>query len=112
MSHIDTFRPIERNLIRRAEEMVKEATLRSARDGEDVRYAVSLTVVPGAEPGTFVPVMILVVTMASVVLGERIYVNHLTDNLDLVSEDVDAFVNQAMEVMRAQRAEMLSTTTV
>ncbi len=103
---------LERNLILRTEWMVEGASRRAARDGEDVRLAISLTVVPGEEPGTFVPVMIIVLTMAAAVIGERIFSNLLSYDLDLTQDTVEKSVQAMIETMRAQRSELLSATTV
>ena len=95
------------NLMSTLEHNVCEA-IHEHSDGEQVSYSVSMTVVPGDAPGEFVPVAVLVLTIAGVTLGERAYSTNLSMDLHMTQITVSETVAKMIEAMRAQRSEELT----
>lgn len=100
--------PQTRDLIADANEVVHLALAKAVGDEQGFAQAVSLTVVPGEEQGAFVPVLVVVLTAPSPVLGQRLFVNLLTFDLHLTQEGADHIVGQGVEQMRRQRSEVVS----
>jgi hypothetical protein len=71
--------------------------------GEDVHYAVSLTVVPGAN-GQAAPVLIYLVSIPGLGIGERMVAQTLQGEV-VVDKDIPSMVNQMMEYLKNQRSE-------
>jgi len=80
--------------------------------GEDVAHAVSLTVIPGQEPGSFIPVIVVVLTLPAATIGERSFATHVIMDLHLGQEAVDGLVAGLLEAMRNKRSADLGRATV
>lgn len=95
--------PNDVNLVGKASDLLARAVRRIA-PSEEIGHSVSMTVVPGQAPGTFLPVLVLVLTGRAVSLGERCVVTVVTQDLHLTREGVEEVVHGALEQMREQRS--------
>lgn len=104
-------RPVEVTDLVAAASSMAHGALQKAAHGEDgFAYAVSLTVVPGEQQGAFVPVLVVVLTGASPIVGERLFVNLLSFNLHPDQDGMDQMVAQGVDQMRVQRSQVVQTT--
>lgn len=83
---------IEPDLIKEATKRISQAVSRLAPLGLDVRYAVSVNVVPGSAPETLVPVLVVVLTVPHVIIGERAFTNLVTYDIHLSPESAEEIV--------------------
>lgn len=97
------------NLLSVFEQNVRDA-IRDHGQGEEVAFAVSMTVVPAEQQNQFTPVMVLALSIAGVVLGEKSMATNLSTDLHMTSITVQETVSTMLEAMRAQRSEQLAKT--
>jgi hypothetical protein len=71
--------------------------------GEDVHYAVSMTIVPQAN-GQVAPVLIYLVSIPGLGIGERMVAQTMQGNI-IVDEGIPSMVNQMMEYLKTSRSE-------
>ena len=101
---------MHKNLIEETGNKVVSAVQQHARDGEGVDFAVSMTVVPGERQNTFVPVLLIALTMDSAVFGNKIMSNILSFDLYMTEDHVSKMVQDQLEAMRAQRSTEIAST--
>lgn len=99
------------NLIVQTEYFVSQAIQRFAQGEQGYAYGVSLTVVPDSAPGGFVPVLVVVLTGPSPIIGERTFANLISFDVHPDQAGVDHIVAQGLEQIRAQRSEALAHVT-
>lgn len=97
------------NLLSVMEQNVRDA-IRDHCQGEEVSFAVSQTVVPAEQQNQFTPVMVLTLSIAGVVLGERAMATNLSTDLHMTSVTVQETVSAMLGAMRAQRSDELAKT--
>jgi hypothetical protein len=98
------------NIIERIE-MEIERTLETCAPGEDADYAVSVQMLPGNQPGQFMPALIAVITMPGVVLGERSQGLSTILDLGVTDEAISDMTRGMVEGIRKSRTEYLSAQT-
>lgn len=96
------------NLLEIVENSALRAVQRHAQGEQGLALAVSMTVVPDAQPGGFVPVLLIVLTGPGVLVGERTSANLISFNVHPDDAEVDRIVANGLEQMRAQRSEALA----
>jgi hypothetical protein len=101
-----------RDLIQQNTSLVAQAVHEKARDGEGVDYAVSMTVVPGDQQNTFVPVLVVALLMNSPIVGDKIMSNILSFDLYMTREQIFDMISAQLEAMRAQRSQSLTSEAV
>lgn len=100
----EVFGPSGRDLVASANGLIGSAAHRQSRlTGEDLRYAVSMTVLPGQQPNTFVPMLVIVVTAPGMTIGERAMFNALSADIHLSEEMANEIVSQAVSSIIEQR---------
>lgn len=72
--------------------------------GEKVAFSVGLSTVPQQQG--FVPVLVLVVAMPSLVIGQKVFNTALIPNLEITQEATDETVHGLLEGMREARSRM------
>lgn len=95
---------MNKNLVEENGNHVLRAIQKHSREGEGVDYGVSLTVVPGDQQNTFVPVLVVALMMNSPVLGEKLMSNVLSFDLYMTEEQMEQMISSQLEAMRAQRS--------
>lgn len=104
---LGSFERDQYDLVDRIRSQVAQACHRLGQ-GEGVAYGVSMTVVPGNQPGAFVPVIVLTLTMPGAVLTERTMATSVIMDLHLSDEAVNGQVDRLLEALRQARSEALA----
>jgi hypothetical protein len=92
------------DLLQAVTEQVAEAVALH-NQGEDVEYAVSLGVMPGADHQPM-PVLVLALTIPSVVIGHRLSAMNVNQNL-MVEPTTPEVIRQMIEQMIQARSELM-----
>jgi len=90
------------NIITENEKILAEAVETYAL-GEDVHWAISLTLIPG-QGGQPAPVLIYLVSIPGLGIGERLVAQTMSGNI-IVDPDIPRMVNQMIEYLKNQRSE-------
>lgn len=95
------------NIIARVNEAV-ESTLEQCAVGEGAEYAASIQMLPGNQPGQFIPAIFVVITMPGVVLGEKAQALSTILNLGVTHDDLVDMTRGMVEGIRKSRSDYLS----
>ena len=95
------------NMLDRISKVI-EASLEKHSHGEISEYGISMTVLPGNQPGQFVPALITVITLPGIVIGERAQSVSINFNLGIEDAQIDQLVSESLEGLRTERSKALS----
>lgn len=95
------------NIIDRISKVI-ENSIPKYNQGETAEYAISMTVLPGNQPGQFLPALVTVLTLPGVVIGERAQSVSINFNLAIEDDQIDQLVNESLESLRVERSKALA----
>lgn len=94
------------NIITKVDGYFQEA-IEECAQGEDVRYALSVTIGPAPDQQSLIPLLVIIVSIPGVTIGDRLNVTTLNENLEPRKDQVVAFLRETLEGLRAKRTEMI-----